>query len=67
MELQRFCGFRLGSIGEMIKHGYAKDNAAGEKAILAGSDMDMESRIYMEQLPKLVKKEKWTSSSWMMP
>jgi beta-glucosidase len=24
---------------------------AGEKAILAGSDMDMESRIYMEQLP----------------
>lgn len=48
-----------GSIGEMIKHGYAKDNAeAGEKAILAGSDMDMESRIYMEQLPKLVKEGK---------
>ncbi len=48
-----------GSIGEMIKHGYAKDDAqAGERAILAGSDMDMESRIYMEQLPKLVKEGK---------
>lgn len=58
----KFQGFVVsdwGSIGEMIKHGYAKDNAeAGEKAILAGSDMDMESNIYMEQLPKLVKEGK---------
>lgn len=55
----KFQGFVVsdwGSIGEMIKHGYAKDNTqAGERAILAGSDMDMESNIYMEQLPKLVK------------
>lgn len=48
-----------GSIGEMIPHGYAKDaNEAAEKAILGGSDMDMESRVYMTQLPKLVKEGK---------
>ncbi|REC44066.1 beta-glucosidase BglX [Chryseobacterium pennipullorum] len=45
-----------GSIGEMIPHGYAKDGGeAAEKAILGGSDMDMESRVYMTELPKLVK------------
>lgn len=44
-----------GSIGEMVPHGYAKDNKeAAEKAIIAGSDMDMESRAYMAELPKLV-------------
>ncbi len=48
-----------GSIGEMVPHGYAKDNKeAAEKAILAGSDMDMESRAYMTELPKLVKEGK---------
>jgi beta-glucosidase len=48
-----------GSIGEMIPHGYAKDAAeAAEKAILGGSDMDMESRVYMAELPKLVKEGK---------
>ncbi len=48
-----------GSIGEMVSHGYAKDNKeAAEKAILAGSDMDMESRAYMAELPKLVKEGK---------
>lgn len=48
-----------GSIGEMIPHGYAKDNKeAAEKAILAGSDMDMESRAYMAELPKLVQEGK---------
>ncbi|WP_294239683.1 beta-glucosidase BglX [uncultured Chryseobacterium sp.] len=47
------------SIGEMVSHGYAKDNKeAAEKAILAGSDMDMESRAYMAELPKLVKEGK---------
>ncbi|WP_439479146.1 beta-glucosidase BglX [Chryseobacterium aquaticum] len=48
-----------GSIGEMVPHGYAKDNKeAAEKAINAGSDMDMESHAYMAELPNLVKEEK---------
>jgi beta-glucosidase len=48
-----------GSIGEMVPHGYAKDNKdAAEKAINAGSDMDMESRAYMAELPKLVQEGK---------
>lgn len=48
-----------GSIGEMVAHGYAKDSReAAEKAILAGSDMDMESRAYMAELPKLVQEGK---------
>lgn len=48
-----------GSIGEMVPHGYAKDNKeAAERAIVAGSDMDMESRAYMTELPKLVKEGK---------
>ena len=48
-----------GSIGEMVPHGYAKDaNEAGERAIQGGSDMDMESRVYMTELPKLVKEGK---------
>lgn len=48
-----------GSIGEMVSHGYAKDNKeAAEKAITAGSDMDMESRAYMTELPTLVKEGK---------
>ncbi|MDR6461824.1 beta-glucosidase BglX [Chryseobacterium sediminis] len=48
-----------GSIGEMVPHGYAKDaNEAAERAIQGGSDMDMESRVYMAELPKLVKEGK---------
>lgn len=48
-----------GSIGEMVNHGYVKDNKeAAEKAIIAGSDMDMESRTYMAELPKLVEEGK---------
>ena len=48
-----------GSIGEMIPHGFAKDNKdAALKAIIAGSDMDMESRSYINHLADLVKKEK---------
>lgn len=44
-----------GSIGEMIQHGYVKDNyEAAEVAIKAGSDMDMESRSYIHNLKKLV-------------
>src|SRR5678816_2859550 len=45
-----------GSIGEMIPHGYAKDNyEAALEAVTAGSDMDMESRSYVNNLSKLVK------------
>ena len=48
-----------GSIGEMIPHGFAKDNKeAALKAILAGSDMDMESRSYSNHLAELVKEGK---------
>lgn len=44
-----------GSIGEMIPHGYVKDKyEAAETAINAGSDMDMESRSYIQNLAKLV-------------
>ncbi|MBU8882098.1 beta-glucosidase BglX [Kaistella sp. DKR-2] len=45
-----------GSVIEMVNHGFAKDKTdASLKAILAGSDMDMESRAYIESLPQLVK------------
>jgi beta-glucosidase len=48
-----------GSIGEMINHGYAKDNYdAALKAVTAGSDMDMESRSYIRNLAKLVQEGK---------
>lgn len=48
-----------GSIGEMIAHGYAKDKAeASQEAITAGSDMDMESRSYTQNLANLVKEGK---------
>ncbi|WP_113661749.1 glycoside hydrolase family 3 N-terminal domain-containing protein [Pedobacter nanyangensis] len=48
-----------GSIGEMIPWGFAKNlNEASEKAIVAGSDMDMESEAYKKELEKLVKSGK---------
>src|SRR5450631_3998071 len=48
-----------GSVGEMINHGYAKDNkAAALEALSAGCDMDMESRSYINNLTKLVKEGK---------
>lgn len=44
-----------GSIGEMIAHGYAADaKDAARAAILAGCDMDMESRAYVRHLRELV-------------
>ena len=44
------------SIGEMIPHGFAKDNyEAAEEAISAGNDMDMESRSYIQNLVPLIK------------
>ncbi len=47
------------SIGEMIDHGFVKDNyEAALAAVTAGSDMDMESRAYKDHLAKLVKEGK---------
>ncbi len=47
------------SIGEMVPHGYAKDNyQAAEFALKAGNDMDMESRSYINNLAKLVADKK---------
>jgi beta-glucosidase len=44
------------SIGEMIPHGFAKNNyEASLEAITAGNDMDMESRSYIQNLAQLVK------------
>ena len=57
-ELWKFKGFVVsdwGSIREMIDHGFASDrNEAGRLAILGGSDMDMESSIYIDKLEGLV-------------
>ncbi|SEB44121.1 beta-glucosidase [Tenacibaculum sp. MAR_2009_124] len=54
-----FKGFVIsdwGSIGELVAHGYAKDlKQATELAVKAGSDMDMESSAYVEELAGLVK------------
>lgn len=48
-----------GSIGEMIAHGYVKDaSEAALSAITAGSDMDMESNAYRNNLAQLVKDKK---------
>jgi beta-glucosidase len=44
------------SFGELIPHGYAEDGAdAAAKALLAGSQMDMEAQVVIQNLPKLVK------------
>jgi beta-glucosidase len=44
-----------GSIGEMVPHGFAKNKSeAARLAITAGSDMDMESHCYIDNLVKLV-------------
>jgi len=48
-----------GSAREMVAHGYAKNNAqAAEYALNAGSDMDMEGRVYITSLAKLVQDKK---------
>ena len=44
-----------GSIGELVPHGFASDDRhASQLAIVAGSDMDMESSAYIEHLVELV-------------
>jgi beta-glucosidase len=48
-----------GSFGELIAHGHAENGAdAAQKSILAGSQMDMESRVVIENLAKLVQDKK---------
>jgi beta-glucosidase len=48
-----------GSFGELINHGYAENGAdAAQKSILAGSQMDMESMVLIENLAKLIKDKK---------
>ncbi|NNT72850.1 glycosyl hydrolase [Flavobacterium sp. IMCC34852] len=48
-----------GSIGEMITHGYCKDDKeAAEKALIAGCDMDMESNTYRFHLAQLINENK---------
>ncbi|MBB5706562.1 beta-glucosidase BglX [Sphingopyxis panaciterrulae] len=43
------------SINEMVPHGYAKDlQQAGEQAINAGVDMDLQGAVFMEYLAKSV-------------
>jgi beta-glucosidase len=58
----KFKGFVVsdwGSIGEMINHGFAKDNYdAAREAANAGVDVDMESRSYIQNLAKLAKEGK---------
>jgi beta-glucosidase len=58
----KFSGFIVsdwGSVGEMVPHGFAKNKYdATLKALTAGSDMDMESRSYTENLVKLVNEKK---------
>ena len=44
-----------GSIAELIPHGFAEDKMqAGKLAVVAGSDMDMEGRVYEVALEQLV-------------
>ncbi|MCH4553420.1 beta-glucosidase BglX [Aestuariibaculum lutulentum] len=44
-----------GSINEMMAHGFAEDKKAAAKlAVTAGSDMDMESYAYVDELANLV-------------
>jgi len=48
-----------GSIDQMIPHGFARDGEhAAELAVVAGSDMDMESSLYVSKLVGLVKSGK---------
>ncbi|PZO28560.1 MAG: beta-glucosidase BglX [Flavobacteriaceae bacterium] len=61
-----FSGFVVsdwGSIGEMIAHGYVKNGKeAAYAAIMAGSDMDMESNAYRNNLKQLVEEGKVPNS-----
>lgn len=58
----KFQGFVVsdwGSMKEMIAHGYvANEKMAAEASVNAGSDMDMESYVYVEHLATLVQEGK---------
>ncbi|MEN9570097.1 MAG: hypothetical protein RL172_1328 [Bacteroidota bacterium] len=62
----KYTGFVVsdwGSVGEMINHGFVKNNSeAAMVAANAGSDMDMESRSYIQNLAQLVKAGKVKTS-----
>ena len=52
-----------GSIGEMVTHGYAKDDKeAALDAVKAGNDIDMESLCYTKELVNLVNEGKVSMS-----
>ena len=54
-DYQGFVVSDWGSMAEMVAHGYSKDGkAAAESAANAGSDMDMESYLYVKHLKSLV-------------
>jgi beta-glucosidase len=58
-DFQGFVVSDWGSMGEMIAHGFCKDEKeAAMKSIIAGSDMDMESRVYTRELANLVRERK---------
>jgi len=49
------------SFGEMVTHGFAADGKdAAYKAFIAGSDLDMESKVTITHLAQLVKEKKIT-------
>jgi beta-glucosidase len=58
----KFNGFVVSdwaSVREMVNHGFAKDAAdATAKAVISGSDMDMEAHYYVAELVNLVKSGK---------
>ncbi|MFZ4454956.1 MAG: beta-glucosidase BglX [Bacteroidales bacterium] len=52
-----------GSIGEMVTHGYLKDDKeAAYTASKAGNDVDMESRCYIDYLSTLIKQGRVSES-----
>ncbi len=57
-----YTGFMVsdwGSVKEMTDHGFAKDKKeAARLAILAGCDMDMEGKCFIDHLPRLVEEKK---------
>lgn len=58
-DFQGFVVSDWGSMGEMIAHGFASNgNDAAMKSMLAGSDMDMESRVFTNELKKLIEEGK---------
>ncbi|WP_438969313.1 beta-glucosidase BglX [Nonlabens sp.] len=53
-----------GSVAELIPHGYARDASIASKlAVNAGTDMDMESYFYLNELVKLVNDDQVNTST----